>query len=86
LAELKLYMMMIMKFDFEVLFKKLAEDYCNGRFENLQFFVKQKINQLLKNKTTADELYKFFGIENSDKNSKKLLIKKVIKLVEGLCL
>jgi len=72
--------------NFEVLFKNLAEQYCNGRVVELRFFVKQKINVLLKDKTTADALYKFFGIENSDKNSKKLLIKKVIKLVEGLCL
>ena len=72
--------------NFEVLFKKLAEQYCNGRVDNLQFFVKQKINQLLKDKATADALYDLFGIDKQSKNAKNLLIKKAVKLVEAYCL
>ena len=72
--------------NFEALFKKLAEQYCNGRVDNLQFFVKQKINQLLKDKATADALYDLFGIDKQSKNAKNLLIKKAVKLVEAYCL
>jgi len=72
--------------NFYVFFKKIAEEHCNGRFEDLQFFVKQKINKLLKDKTTADALFEFFGINKQSRNAKQILIKKAIKLVEALCL
>jgi len=71
---------------FENLFKQIAEQYCNGRVVELRFFVKQKINVLLKDKTTADALYKFFGIDKQNKKAKQILIKKAVKLVEAYCL
>jgi len=78
-----------MEFEFSLLlanFKQIAEDYCDGRIDDLQFFVKQKINVLLKDKTTADALYDLFSIDKQNKKAKQILIKKAIKLVEGLCL
>jgi len=84
LAELKLYMRIVM--EFEVLFKNLAEQYCDGRVVDLYFAVKNQINKLIKNDNDADALYKFFGIDKQNKNAKQILIKKAIKLVEGLCL
>jgi len=69
--------------EFDVLFKQLAEDYCNGRVDDLVFAVKQQINKLLEDKTTANALYELFGVENKNK---ALLIKKAIKVVESLCL
>jgi len=72
--------------NFEVLFKNLAEQYCNGRVVDLYFAVKNQINKLIKNDNDADALYKFFGIDKQNKNAKQILIKKAIKLVEGLCL
>jgi len=84
LAELKLYMRIVM--EFEVLFKNLAEQYCDGRVVDLYFAVKNQINKLIKNDNDADALYKFFDIDKQNKNAKQILIKKAIKLVEGLCL
>jgi len=75
---------MIMEFEF--LFKQLAEQYCNERFENLRSVVEEQINKLLKDKTTADALYKFFDIDKQNKKAKQILIKKAVKLVEALCL
>jgi len=72
--------------NFEALFKNLAEQYCNGRVDNLKVAVKKEINVLLRNKTTANALYEFFGVDKQNKNAKNLLIKKAVKLVEGLCL
>ena len=72
--------------NFEVLFKNLAEQYCNGRVVDLKVAVKNQINKMLKDKTTADALYKFFGIDKQNKNAKQILIKKAVKLVEGCCL
>jgi len=75
-----------MRFNFENLFKQLAEDYCDGRVEDLQFAVEKKINVLLRNKATADALYNFFGIDKQNKNAKQILIKKAVKVVEAYCL
>ena len=72
--------------EFEVLFKNLAEQYCDGRVVDLYFAVKNQINKLIKNDNDADALYKFFDIDKQNKNAKQILIKKAIKLVEGLCL
>jgi len=75
-----------MRFNFENLFKQLAEDYCNGRVVDLQFAVEKEINVLLRNKTTANALYDFFGVDKQNKHAKQILIKKVVKVVESLCL
>ena len=72
--------------EFEILFKKIAEDYCNGRVVELKVAVRQELNKLLKDKNTANALYEFFDIEKQSKNAKQMLIKKAIKLVENLCL
>jgi len=72
--------------EFENLFKKLAEDYCNGRVVELRVAVRQQLNKLLKDKTTANALFKFFGVDKQNKNAKNLLIKKAVKVVESLCL
>jgi len=72
--------------NFDALFKKIAEQYCNGRVDNLRFAVKQQINKLLKDKTTANALYDLFGIDKQSKNAKQILIKKAVKVVESLCL
>ena len=81
--------MNVMEFDVSLLlanFKKLAEDYCNGRVVELKVAVRKQINKLLKDKTTANALYDLFGIDKQNKNAKQILIKKAIKLVEGFCL
>jgi hypothetical protein len=78
-----------MRFEFSLLlanFKKIAEDYCNGRVVDLQFAVEKEINVLLRNKATADALYDFFGIDKQNKNAKQILIKKAVKVVEACCL
>jgi len=78
-----------MKFEFSLLlenFKKIAEDYCDGRIEDLQFAVEKEINVLLRNKRTANALYELFGIDKQSKNAKNLLIKKAVKVVEAICL
>ena len=72
--------------NFEVLFKNLAEQYCNGRVDDLHFAVKNQISKMLKDKTTANALFEFFDIDKQNKNAKQILIKKAVKLVEGLCL
>jgi len=72
--------------NFEILFKKLAKQYCNGRVDDLQFAVEKEINVLLRNKATADALYDLFGIDKQNKNAKQILIKKAVKVVESLCL
>jgi len=72
--------------EFEFLFKQLAEQYCNGRVVDLKFAVRQQLNKLLKDKTTANALYEFFGISKQNKKAKQILIKKAVKLVESLCL
>jgi len=78
-----------MKVEFSLLladFKKIAEDYCNGRVEELRVAVKQQLNKLIKNKTTANALYELFGIDKQNKHAKNLLIKKAVKVVEAYCL
>jgi len=72
--------------NFEGLFKNLAEQYCDGRVDNLKVVVKKEINVLLRNKATANALYDLFGIDKQSKNAKQMLIKKAVKVVEGLCL
>jgi len=78
-----------MRFEFSLLlaeFKKIAEDYCNGRVVDLQFAVEKEINVLLRNKTTANALYELFGVDKQNKNAKEMLIKRAVKVVEGYCL
>jgi len=78
-----------MEFEFSLLlenFKKIAEDYCNGRVVELRVAVRQQLNKLLEDKTTANALYEFFGINKQSKNAKQILIKKAVKVVEGYCL
>jgi len=72
--------------EFEVLFKQIAEQYCDGRVDELRVAVRQQLNKLLEDKTTANALYKFFGIDKQNKNAKNLLIKKAVKVVEAYCL
>jgi len=72
--------------EFEILFKKIAEDYCNGRVEELRVAVKQQLNKLIKNDNNADALYELFGVDKQSKNAKQILIKKAIKVVEAYCL
>jgi len=75
-----------MRFNFENLFKQLAEQYCDGRIEDLQFAVEKETNKLLKDKTTANALYELFGVDKQNKHAKQILIKKAVKVVESLCL
>jgi len=79
-------MRIAMRFNFENLIKQLAEDYCNGRVVELRVAVRQQLNKLLKDKTTANALYEFFGIDKQNKNAKQILIKKTIKVAEAYCL
>jgi len=76
--------------NFEIIFKQIAEDYCNNKIEDLKVAVKQKINELLKDKTNANALYNFFdinfNIKKQNKNAKQIVIKNAIKLVEYFCL
>jgi len=75
-----------MEFEFSLLlaeFKKIAEDYCDGRVDDLHFAVEKEINKLIKNDNNANTLYNFFGVKNKNK---ALLIKKAVKVVEAYCL
>ena len=72
--------------NFYAFFKKIAEDYCNGRVDDLHFAVKNQISKMLKDKTTANALFEFFGINKQNKNAKQILIKKAVKVVEAYCL